>query len=93
MFVGVLQVELSVPGAYSLKEKRHVLKGLIERLRRDFAVSAAEVDRQDVWNSAIVGVAFVSNDARHAQARLQHVLNAMEKSRDAVVEDARIEVF
>jgi uncharacterized protein YlxP (DUF503 family) len=93
VLVGVLQVELSIPGAYSLKEKRHVLKGLIERMRRDFAVSAAEVDRHDVWNSAIVGVAFVSNDARHAESHLQRVLNALEKSRDAVVADAQIAVF
>jgi uncharacterized protein YlxP (DUF503 family) len=93
VFVGVLQVELSIPGAYSLKEKRRVLKGLIEKLRRDFAVSAAEVDRQDVWNSAIVGVAFVSNDARHAESHLQLALNAIERSRDAVVADSQIEVF
>jgi uncharacterized protein YlxP (DUF503 family) len=46
-----------------------------------------------VWNSAIVGVAFVSNDARHAESHLQRVLNALEKSRDAVVADAQIEVF
>jgi uncharacterized protein YlxP (DUF503 family) len=93
VLVGVLQVELSIPGAYSLKEKRHVLKGLLERLRRDFGVAAAEVDRQDVWNSAIVGVAFVSNDAKHAESHLQKALNSLEKSRDAVVADSQIEVF
>lgn len=93
MFVGVLQVELSIPGSYSLKEKRHVLKGLLERLRRDFAVSAAEVDRLDVWNSAIVGVAFVSNEARHAQSHLQRVLNSLETCREAQVADSQIEVF
>jgi uncharacterized protein YlxP (DUF503 family) len=93
VFVGVLQVELSIPGAFSLKEKRHVLKGFLERLRRDFGVSAAEVDRQDVWNSAIVGVAFVSNDARHAESHLQKALNAMGRARDAVVVDSQLEVF
>jgi len=93
LFVGVLQVELSIPGAYSLKEKRHVLKGLLERLRRDFGVAAAEVDRQDTWNSAMIGVAFVSNDARHAESHLQHVLNSLGKSRDATVADSQIEVF
>ena len=93
MYVGILQIELSVPGSYSLKDKRHVLKGLLECLRRDFAVSAAEVDRHDVWNSAIIGVAFVSNDARHAESHLQRALNALEKSRDAVVADSQIEVF
>jgi uncharacterized protein YlxP (DUF503 family) len=93
MHVGVLQVELSIPGAYSLKEKRHVLKGLLERLRREFGVAAAEVDRQDVWNSAMIGVAFVSNDARHAESHLQHVLNSLDKCRDASVADSQIEVF
>ncbi len=93
MFVGVLQVELSIPGAYSLKEKRRVLKGLLERLRRDFAVSAAEVDRHDVWNSALVGVAFVSNDARHAESHLAKALNSLEKCREASVADSQIEVF
>lgn len=89
----MLQVELSIPGAYSLKEKRHVLKGLLERLRRDFGVSAAEVDRQDVWNSAVVGVAFVSNDARHAGAHLQKALNSLSRARDVDVSDSQIEVF
>jgi uncharacterized protein YlxP (DUF503 family) len=93
VFVGVLQVELSIPGSYSLKEKRHVLKGLLERTRRDFAVSAAEVDRMDVWNSAIVGIACVSNDARIARSHLQKVLNSLERERDAVVADSQIEVF
>lgn len=93
MFVGVLQVELSIPGAYSLKDKRHVIKGLLDKLRRDFAVTAAEVERQDVWNSAIVGVAFVSNDARHAESHLQKALNFIAKSRDATVADSQIEVF
>jgi uncharacterized protein len=93
LFVGVLQVELSIPGAYSLKEKRHVLKGLLERLRRDFGVSAAEVDRQDVWNSAIVGIAFVSNESRHAESHLQKALNSLSKAHDVDVSDSQIEVF
>jgi uncharacterized protein YlxP (DUF503 family) len=93
MFVGVLQVELGIPGAFSLKDKRHALRGVLERVRRDFGVAAAEVDRQDVWNSAIVGIAFVSNDARHAQGQLQKVLNALGRDRECVVQDSQIEVF
>jgi uncharacterized protein YlxP (DUF503 family) len=93
VIVGVLQIELAIPGSFSLKDKRHVVKGLLDRLRRDFAVSAAEVDRQDVWNSAMIGVAFVSNDAKHAESHLHKALNFVEKSRDAVVQDAQIEVF
>jgi uncharacterized protein YlxP (DUF503 family) len=65
VFVGVLQVELSIPGAFSLKDKRHVLKGLLDRLRRDFAVTAAEVERQDVWNIA------KSRDATVADSQIE----------------------
>ena len=92
MFVGVLQAELSIPGAFSLKEKRRVLKGLLERLRREHGVAAAEVADQDVWNRARIGVAFVSNDARHAQSALQAVVNRLERDRDAVLLDSQIEV-
>ena len=58
MFVGVLQVTLSIPGAYSLKDKRRVVKSILERLRHKHAVSAAEVTDLDVWNRAGLGIAF-----------------------------------
>jgi len=93
VFVGVLQVDLSIPGAFSLKDKRRVLKGLLERLRRDFGVSAAEVEDQDTWNRAGIGIACVSNERRRAESQLQHVLNALERESDAIVMDAQIEVF
>ena len=93
MFVGVLQAELSIPGAFSLKEKRRVLKGLLERLRREYGVAAAEVADQDVWNRARIGVACVSNDARHAASNLQTVVNRLERERDAVLLDSQIEVM
>ena len=93
MFVGVLQAELSVQGAHSLKEKRAVVRSLLERLRREHRVSAAEVGALDTWNRAIVGVAFVSNDARHARAHLQQVEQRLGRERSAVLLDSQIEVF
>ncbi len=93
MFVGVLQVSLSIPGAHSLKDKRRVVKSVLDRVRRVHTVAAAEVDRQDTWNRAGLGIAFVSNDRRHAESHLQKVLNGLQRERDAVVLDAQIEVF
>ncbi len=93
MFVGVLQVELSIPGSRSLKEERSVLKGLLERTRRRHGVAAAEVAQQDTWDRATVGISFVSSDSRHATSHLQKVLNGLERERDAGVVDAQIEVF
>jgi uncharacterized protein len=93
MFVGVLQAELSIPGSFSLKDKRRVVKGLLEKLRHEHAVSAAEVDHLDVWNRAGIGIAFVSNDAKHAESHLQRVVNRLEKERDAQLVDSQIEVM
>ncbi len=93
MFVGVLQVELGIPAAFSLKEKRSVVKGVLNRLRREHLVAAAEVGDLDVWNRAGLGIAFVSNDRRHAESHLQKVLNALERERDSVVLASQIEVF
>ncbi|MBC7106181.1 MAG: DUF503 domain-containing protein [Firmicutes bacterium] len=75
MVVGVLTLELLLPGANSLKEKRRALKSLLDRLRARFNVAAAEVDRQDVWRRATVGLALVSNSRSHAQ----DVLDALVK--------------
>ena len=93
MFVGVLQVELSIPAAFSLKDKRRVVKSLLERLRREFSVAAAEVDALDTWNRAGIGIACVANERRRAESQLQHVLNALERESDAVVLDSRMEVL
>jgi len=59
-------VELHLPDVESLKDKRHVLKGLKERVRARFEVSVAEVDNQDLWQRATLALAYVSADARHA---------------------------
>ncbi len=92
MFVGVLQAQLSIPGSFSLKDKRSVVKGLLERLRREHGVSAAEVADLDVWNRARIGVSFVSNDAAHADSHLRKVVLSLEREREAQLVDSQIEV-
>jgi uncharacterized protein YlxP (DUF503 family) len=58
--VGVLTLELRIDHAHSLKEKRHVVKSLKERLRHKFNVSVSEIDDQDLHNSSVMAVAIVS---------------------------------
>lgn len=74
MHVGLLQVHCHVPDATSLKDKRRIVRGLLDRVRAQFEVAAAEVDDQDLWQSAVVGFACVSNEARHAVAVMTKVL-------------------
>lgn len=73
MVVGVLSMELSIGGAFSLKDKRRVLKGLLERVRNRFNVSCAEVDRMDSHRLATVGVVCVSNQGSHAMSIMSSV--------------------
>ena len=62
MVVGILRLTLYVPGASSLKDKRQVLRKVVDRLRSRFNVSVAEVADNDIWQRAVVGIAAVAND-------------------------------
>ena len=73
MVVGVLTIEIHLPGCGSLKEKRSRLKPLIVRLQREFSIAVAEVGLQDVWQDAAIACAMVSNNGRHVERSLQKV--------------------
>jgi uncharacterized protein YlxP (DUF503 family) len=75
MPVGLLTLELHIPDAQSLKDKRHVLRSLKDRLRRDFNVAVAELDHQDTWQRSVVGVVTISNEEKHVNEVLQKVLD------------------
>lgn len=68
--VGLLTLQIHIEHAHSLKEKRHVLQGLKDRLRNRFNVSVAEVDGQDTWQAAVVAVVMVSRDRQRVQNQL-----------------------
>jgi uncharacterized protein len=74
MPVGLLTLELHLPEAHSLKDKRQVLRSLKDRLRRHFNVAVAELDFQDVWQSSVIGVVTLSNAEQHVEQSLQMVL-------------------
>jgi uncharacterized protein YlxP (DUF503 family) len=71
--IGVLTLEIHVEESHSLKEKRHVVKSLKDRLRDRFNVSVAEIDHLDSWQPSVVAVVTVSNDRIRAEQVLQAV--------------------
>ena len=71
--VGVLTLELRIEHAHSLKEKRHVVKSLKDRLRHKFNVSVSEIDDQDLHNSAVIAAAAVSSSRDFAEKMLRSV--------------------
>src|SRR5437764_14794279 len=62
MVVGILRLTLHVQGASSLKDKRQVVRKVVDRLRSRFNVAVAEVGENDIWQRAVIGIAAVSND-------------------------------
>ncbi len=92
MSVGVLRVWLRLPGARTLKDKRAVVSGLLVRLRREFNVSAAELDLLDEPERALLGFAHLSNDGRHSDEVLMKLLRQLEGHRDFFVEQHEITI-
>jgi uncharacterized protein YlxP (DUF503 family) len=78
MPVGLLTLEIQVPGCASLKEKRGRIKPLLARLHREFNISAAEMDRLDSWQATSIACAVVSNEAAQATRVLQEVVHWVE---------------
>jgi len=94
MVIGTCTIELHIPGNGSLKGKRRVIKSIIARLHNEFNVSIAEVDNQDLWQSATLAVACVSNGSDYVHRLLTKVVEWIEHNRpDVQVVDYQIEIF
>ncbi len=94
MFIGACRLTMHLPGSASLKDKRQVVRSVLARVRNQFEVAAAEVDHQDTWQLATLGLSCVSNDAGHAEEILESARRYIEESRpDVMVTDAEIEVL
>ena len=93
MFVGVSRFELRVQDSGSLKSKRHVVKGLVGGLRAKFNVAVAEVDNQDLWQRASLGVSCVSETAFHAKKMLQEIEKWVSRDDRVEILSADADVF
>ena len=94
MNIGVCKIRLRLPENQSLKGKRQVLKSIISRVDNKFNVSVAEVDDQDLWQVATLGICYVSNDRRHADEVLSKAASFVVNGRfDVEVLDYEIEII
>lgn len=93
MAIGLLTLEMYLPLAESLKDKRSVIKPVIARLRREFNVSVCEADAQDEWTRSVLEVVCVSQTSAQAHRQLQSVAKLVENWRlDAQLLDYTIEM-
>src|ERR1700744_1808501 len=75
MPIGLLTLELHIPDAQSLKDKRQVLRSLKDKLRREFNGAVAELENHAVWQRWGIGVVTLSNEEKHVREMLQKVLD------------------
>jgi uncharacterized protein len=90
MVVGLLSIELHIPGARSLKDKRTVVRGVKDRLKK-FNVAVAEVEYHDLWQRCGLSVVTVSNDEKHADQELAAVVNEIERLEPGLITRTEVE--
>ena len=93
LFVGTCKLYLRADWVYSLKEKRMILKSLMDRIRNKFNVSVAEVEEQDAHKSIVIACSCVTNEKNHANSILNKVIDFVEMNTDAEIVDVIVEIF
>ena len=94
MSLGVCTIKLRLPENHSLKDKRKVLKSITTRVRSRYNVAIAEMDDQDLWQLATLGIACLSNDAQQVDKVLSKVVDFITQSRfDIEILDYHIEII
>jgi uncharacterized protein YlxP (DUF503 family) len=89
--IGVITFELRIDDAHSLKDKRHYVQGLKDRLRTKFNVAVAEIDAQDSWQRGVIACVTVSSDQKYAEQLLQAVEREAASLLGGILVDATIE--
>lgn len=93
MIVGTMVLELYAPWVHSLKEKRMIVKSICAKASNKFNISIAEVDKQDVHQFIVIGLACVSGETAHCDSILQNVLNFIEENTEAEVTKIEKDIF
>ena len=87
LFISLLTIEVMIPWARSLKDKRSAVRGLKERLRSRFNASVAEVAYQDKWQRAIIAVCIIGGHKRQIESDISRVRQLCEEAQDLQITD------
>lgn len=93
MIVGTCQIEMLIYESNSLKEKRHVIKSIIERIKSRFNASVAEVDYMDLWNRSVIGVSVVSNSKTLCESSIAKIIDFIDNDERVEIINHIMEVF
>ncbi len=94
MVIGICQITLHLPECHSLKEKRQIVKSIVARVHNQFEVAIAEVEDNDRWQIATLGMSCVSNKSQHASEVLERVRSYIEETRpDLIISNMETEIM
>jgi uncharacterized protein YlxP (DUF503 family) len=93
MTVGIARLTLFIPDSHSLKEKRMVVRRVKDRTRNKFNVAIAEVEDNDVWQRAVLGLALVGNERRFVDSALDEVVRFVRGEVEVVNAEREIQTF
>jgi len=94
MVIGICQITLHLPECHSLKEKRQIVKSIVARVHNQFEVAIAEVEDNDRWQIATLGMSCVSNKSQHTSEVLERVRNYIEEARpDLIISNMETEIM
>mgnify|MGYP000880175322 FL=1 len=93
MVIGICRLELMIRENHSLKEKRRIVRQIVDRVRHRFNVSLAEVGNNDLWQSALLGLCMVSNDRRFTNEALDKIIDFIEVMNSAEIVKSDIEIL
>jgi len=93
MLVGYYQIELFIPDSGSLKSKRFVLKSLKDKIRAKFNVSVAEIEDNELWQRAVLGIALVSNERKFIDQVMNQIFNLVSQEQEVEITDQKLEIL
>ena len=91
MNVGLCVVEIHLPGSRSLKDKRRVIRHLKDRIRAKFNVAVAEVDHQDLWQRATLGMVSISSSAEPVESCFRQIRSILEQEAEGDLASFHVE--
>jgi uncharacterized protein YlxP (DUF503 family) len=91
--VGIARLTLFIPGSHSLKDKRMVLRRVKDRTRQKFNVAIAEVEENDVWQRAVLGLAVVGNEVRFVESQLDEVVRFVQGQAEVSNTERELQTF
>lgn len=91
MNVLIMEITLRASWVNSLKEKRMIVKSIIQKLKNKFNISVAEIGEQDVHKTIVIGIAAICGSSAQADSTMEHIISFVESNTDAEIIDIKVE--